>query len=141
MNAPHRTTARVRYGETDQMGVVYHANYIVYFELGRTELMRERGIEYAAMERAGLSLAVVEMGSRFLKPARYDETLVVETRLVEASGVRLRFEYSVRRDDGPDAGEVELCRGFTVLACVDRSGRPTRIPDPWRERIERVVAS
>ncbi len=139
MSAPHRTTTRVRYGETDQMGVVYHANYVVYFELGRTELMRDRGIEYAALEREGLSLAVVEMGGRFLKPAHYDETLVIETRLVAASGVRLRFEYVVLRDDGPGRDEAELCRGFTVLACVDRAGRPARIPGPWRERIERVV--
>lgn len=138
---PHRTTTRVRYGETDQMGIVYHANYVTYFELGRTELMRAQAVTYAEMEAAGFRLAVVEVGARYLRSARYDEVLTIETRLTRATRVQLRFEYRVR---GPAAAkDVEgplLCEGFTVLACVTEAGRPTRIPSPWREHIAAALS-
>lgn len=140
MNAPHRTHARVRYGETDQMGVVYHANYIVYFELGRTEFMRAHDVHYASMEQLGMRLAVVEVGVRYLRGARYDEDLAIETRLTEASGVRVRFEYRVLRSGPtPDAPEELLAEGFTVLACVNADGRPTRIQQPYKDRIIELV--
>lgn len=134
MAAIARTETRVRYAETDQMGVVYHANYVIYFEVGRTDFMRQHGMLYTEMEQAGMILAVVEMSARFKRSARYDEVLAVETRLAAASGVQVRFEYRVlrSRDDG---AEEELCTGFTVLACVNRAGRPTRFQSPWKERI------
>ena len=135
--APVRATTRVRFGETDQMGIVYHANYIVYFEIGRTEFMRQRGTPYAEMEASGLSLAVVGMDARFRKPARYDQVITIETLLVAATHVQLRFEYRIL---GPEAdGEPLLCEGHTVLACVDSRQRPTRIPSPWREQIDAAV--
>ncbi len=140
-SAPHRTTTRVRYGETDQMGIVYHANYISYFEIGRTECMRRLGVTYAEMEKEGFRLAVVEVSARYVRSARYDEVLTIETRLTDASAVRLRFDYRVL---GPSPADGEdgplLCDGFTVLACLSEEGRPTRIPSPWRERIGRLSA-
>ena len=135
MESVHRTQVRVRYGETDKMGLVYHANYIVYFELGRTELMRSRGVDYAEMERHGMSLAVIDVGVKYRRPARYDDLLTVETRLTEASGARVRFEYRVL------LGDELLTEGFTRLGCVDDDGRPTRIQSPWRERIRDMVAT
>ena len=131
----------MRYGETDQMGVVYHANYIVYFELGRTEFMRERGVHYAEMERAGMRLAVVETGVKHLRGARYDDLLIIETQLTEASGVRVRFEYRIVRTDDAPGGVVEtlIAEGFTVLGCVNAEGKPTRIQPPYRDRILELV--
>ncbi len=133
MAAVHRTTVRVRYAETDQMGVVYHANYVVYFEVGRTESMRALGLDYAEMERNGMILAVVDVAARFVKPAKYDDLLTVETALVSASAVRVRFEYRILR--GAGAGEETLCTGSTTLACVNREGRPVRFQSPWLERL------
>ncbi|MFH0946318.1 MAG: thioesterase family protein [Planctomycetota bacterium] len=139
--APARTELRVRYAETDQMGVVYHSNYVLYFEVGRTEFLRGSGVAYADMEREGVVLAVVDMGARFRRPARYDELLVIETRLVEATGVRVRFEYVVSRlDAAPEGGEeTVLCTGFTTLACVNSEGRLSRIQSPYREILEAAV--
>jgi len=129
----HRTRVRVRYGETDQMGVCYHGSYVAYVECGRTEFMRENGIHYRAMEEEGLALAVVELRLRYLRPARYDDEVLVETRLVEATGVQVRFEYHLFRLDG--AAETLLAEGHTLLACVGKDGRPRRITSPWKERI------
>ena len=130
--APHAVRVRPRYGEVDQMGVVYHAHYLVYFELGRTELMRELGADYAGIERRGLRLAVVEAGLRYLRPARYDEECLVETAVGEVGGARVRFDYVLR---GPD-GSV-LATGFTRLGCLDRDNRPTRLPTDTRAALLR----
>lgn len=138
MPVVHRTLVRVRYGETDQMGVVYHGSYVAYVECGRTELMREHGIHYRAMEDAGMALAVVDLGLRFVKPAKYDDELIIETRLVEASGVQVRFTYRILRQD--DGAETLLAEAHTGLACVNRQGRPMRIQSPFRERIQALVA-
>jgi len=127
--APHRTTFSVRYNETDQMGVVHHSQYVNYFELGRTEMMRAHGLEYAEMERRGVLLAVVDVALRHLKPARFGDELVVETRIAEVERVRVRFEYEVNR------GDEVLCRGHTVLACVGRDLVPFRIPEGDRARM------
>jgi acyl-CoA thioester hydrolase len=118
----------VRYGETDQMGLVYHANYFVYFELGRTELIRSRGVSYADLEAQGTRLPVLEAHARFHAAARYDDELLVETRLTDASAVRLRFEYAVRRA----ADGALLATGHTVLASVGPDGRPRRLPPAVR---------
>jgi len=126
------------------MGVVYHSNYVLYFEVGRTEFMRRHGVCYADMESAGMILAVIDMSARFFRPARYDELLIVETRLAEASGVRVRFEYRVLRSgpaSGPEEPEELLCAGSTTLACVNDEGRPARIRSPWKEQIESAVSA
>ncbi len=127
----------VRYHETDQMQVVHHAQYVNYFELGRTEMMRASGLDYADMERRGVLLAVIDVGLRHVKPARFGDELVIETRIVEVERVRVRFEYAVLR---AGATEELLCRGHTVLACVDRSLAPRRLPEPERARMAALVA-
>jgi len=123
--APTSTTrTRVRYGETDQMGVVYHANYFAYFEIGRTDLIRTFGVSYAELETQGVRLPVVDVTARFLEPARYDDELAIETTLADASFVRLRFEYRVLRE----SDRRLLATGHTVLASVGVDGRPRRLP-------------
>ena len=126
----------VRYHETDQMQIVHHAQYVNYFELGRTEMMRAHGLDYAEMERRGVLLAVVDVGLRYVKPARFGDELEIETRLTNVERVRVNFEYEVRRARGPaeTPGEL-LCRGHTLLACVDRSLVPRRLPAEDRERM------
>jgi acyl-CoA thioester hydrolase len=119
---------RVRYAETDQMGVAHHSSYLVWFEAGRTEFIRDRGRSYAQIEADGWLLVVVEVRCRYLRPARYDELLLIRTQLGQAGPATLAFDYEVvRRGDG----EV-LARGTTVHAAVDRTGRPRRIPDDVR---------
>ena len=128
----HWTHTRVRYGETDQMGVVYHANYLVYFELGRTELMRGLGLSYSDCERGGVKLPVVEAHVRFIDGARYDEELLVGTRITSVSAVRVRFDYVVK--SGQD--NRLLAAGHTVLASLGENGRPRRFPAEVRELLE-----
>ena len=123
LDAPHTTTIRVRYGETDRMGAVYYANYLAYFEVGRTEQLRAAGVRYRDLEEEGFRLAVVEAGVRYLSPARYDELITVTARLAARTTVRLRHEYEVRGEDGRRVAE-----GYTVLACLDDTGRPVRLP-------------
>src|ERR1700712_694027 len=90
------TQVRVRYAETDQMGVVYHANYLVWFEVGRVELIRQMGLDYKAMEREeGCGIAVVEVSCRYKAPARYDDVLVVKTRITGARGSVVKFGYEI----------------------------------------------
>jgi acyl-CoA thioester hydrolase len=126
----HETLTRVRYQETDQMGVVYHSNYLHFFEIGRTELMRDRGFPYADLERRGLSLAVVEACCRYRAPARYDDLLRIRTLIRRIRPVRITFEYEIRDDSD---GRV-LAEGHTEMACVGRDGRPKRLPEPFLER-------
>ena len=123
---------RVRYAETDQMGVVYYANYLVWFEVGRTDLLRGRGWSYREMEGDGISLPVVEAACQYRKPARYDDELEVQTTGVMLSPVRLRFDYRVVRP--VDAATV--AEGHTVHASLDRNGRPARLPARAREVFE-----
>jgi acyl-CoA thioester hydrolase len=127
------TTTRVRYPETDRMGVAHHTHFLVWFELGRTELMRELGCTYASLEEGeGLFFPVVSVGAEFRAPARYDEELAITTRIARAAGARVRFEYSVSRlEDG-----VALATGFTEHAAVNRKGRPIRLPESLRRRLE-----
>jgi acyl-CoA thioester hydrolase len=123
---------RVRYPETDRMGVVHHAAYFVWFELGRTELMRELGCDYASLEdREGLHFPLRRAASRYHAPARYDELLEVRTRLSEVSGARVSFEYDVcRAADG-----ARLASGSTEHAAVGADGRPRRLPAWLRARL------
>jgi acyl-CoA thioester hydrolase len=119
---------RVRYAETDQMGVVYYANYLVWFEVGRTDLLRQAGWTYRSMEADGFSLPVTEARCAYRKSARYDDELEIRTTGTLVSPVRLRFDYEVMR-----AGEhVVLADGHTVHASLDRAGRPCRLPDRIR---------
>lgn len=115
---------RVIYGDTDQMGVVYYANYLRYFELSRSDFFRALGGSYVELEKLGFGLPVVEATARYRAPARYDDCIVIEARLTELRRASLRFEYVVRREAD---GEV-LATGHTVHACVGAGGKPTGLP-------------
>jgi acyl-CoA thioester hydrolase len=119
-----RSAVTVRYAETDMMGVVYHANYLPWFEIGRTGLLKEIGIAYRDLEAAGYRLPVLELAAKYLRPARYDDVLEVTTVLREKPLVRIRLEYEIRR------GEELLATGTTTHAFVDREGGIVR-PPAW----------
>jgi acyl-CoA thioester hydrolase len=126
-----RCEIRVIYGDTDQMGVVYYANYLRWFEAGRTEFLRAKGISYSEFEaREKLILPVAEAGVKYLEGARYDDLVAVETSLAGARRASARFEYAVRR-----GGDL-LATGFTVHACVDGAGRVRRIPADFLARMK-----
>jgi acyl-CoA thioester hydrolase len=130
--APVRTATsvvRVRYAETDKMGIVYYAHYLVWFEIGRTDWLRETGWTYRAMEDEGLALPVIEAHCEYRAGARYDDELEIRTRARLVSAVRLAFDYDVVRR----ADAVVIATGHTVHAAVDRSGRPVRLPARVRE--------
>jgi acyl-CoA thioester hydrolase len=120
---------RVRYAETDKMGVVYYANYFVWFEVGRTDLLRALGWTYREMEQDGISLPVIEAHCDYHRPARYDDEMEVRTNGRMLSPIRMEFDYTVvRRDD-----QQVTASGRTVHAALDPSGRPRRLPDRIRQ--------
>jgi acyl-CoA thioester hydrolase len=119
----HDTQLRVRYSETDAMGLLHHANYINFFEIARTELFRAQGGDYREMEQRGYFLVVAQVQCHYKRPAMYDDLLTVRARLANWSAAKLEHEYEVRR------GEDLLATGRSVLACVDRSGQVQRITE------------
>ena len=130
-----RVRGWVRYPETDRRGVVYHGHYLVWFELGRTELMREIGTPYAGLEAEGLFMPVIEAGARYQSPVRYDEQVEVETTVQEVTGVCVRFSYKLFRP--PEADPV--ADGFTLHAAVNLQGSARRLPQPLRERLAALI--
>lgn len=119
------SVVRVRYAETDKMGIVYYANYLIWFEIGRTDWLRDTGWTYRSMEEDGIQLPVIEARCEYRQGARYDDEVEIRTRARKLSPVRVQFDYeAVRRADG-----AVLASGHTVHAAVDRSGRPVRMPD------------
>jgi acyl-CoA thioester hydrolase len=126
------TRLRVRYAETDKMGVVYYANYFVWFEVARTDLLRGLGWSYREMEHAGVSLPVIEARCEYKRPAKYDDEMDVRTTGRMLSPIRMQFDYEiVRVEDG-----VVAAAGHTVHAALDSTGRPCRLP----ERVAGVFA-
>jgi len=127
---------RVRYAETDQMGVVYHANYLVWFEVGRVEFIRQLGMDYKSMEQEeGALIAVVEATARYKAPARYDEELIVRTSLAGVRGPIVRFRYAiVRAEDG-----TVLCEGETTHIVVGRDMKRREMPARYAERFAAVL--
>ena len=123
------TTLRVRYAETDQMGVVYYANYLVWFEVARADLLRGLGWTYREMEAAGVFLPVIEAHCEYRRPARYDEQIEVRTQGRVCSPVRMEFSYDVVLTPANEIAAV----GRTVHAALGRDGRPCRLPDRIRE--------
>ena len=123
-----RHVVRVRFGETDLMGIVHHGTYISYFEVGRVEYMRRRGLDYNSWTELGIHLPVVEAFVRYRKTARFDEVLCVESRLTELTRVKVRFEYRLLRGGGDTATDELVAEGFTLLACVGDDHVPRRIP-------------
>jgi len=114
---------RVRYAETDRMGLLHHANYFVYFEIGRTELLRKRGLTYRDMEDAGQLLVIVDLGCKYKRPAYYDDMLTLRTTVERVTHVKIIHKYELLRD-----GKL-LAEGHSTLACVDREGRPRALPE------------
>ena len=117
-----RAQVTVRYAETDMMGVVYHGNYLPWFEIGRTTLLKELGLPYRELEDSGFRLPVLEVGAKYFRPAVYDDTLTIVTRMKEKPVLRIHLEYEVRR------GDELLATGHTVHAFIDITGKPVRPP-------------
>ena len=130
MPESHEIEVRVRYAETDRMGLLHHANYIVYFEMGRTELLRQSRVSYRELEDSGHLLVVVEVGCKFKKPAYYDDVLTIRTTVSRVTHVKVVHHYHVFRD-----GQL-LAEGHSTLACVDREGKPQALPDVIRARVD-----
>ena len=139
MPAPvHKTTCRVLYGDTDAAGVVYYANYLRYFEKGRTEYMRDLVLTYREIEDLGLLLPVIECYSRYKAPASYDDLLTIETSLSELKNVSCRFNYRIYKN-GSDNSLTLLAKGHTVHASVNREGRLTRLPAHVLEKLKKIL--
>lgn len=129
MSPSSSSTVRVRYAETDKMGVAYYANYFVWFEVARADLLRTLGWSYRDMEQAGVALPVIEAQCQYLRSARYDDELEVRTEGRMLSPARMEFTYQVVRR----ADDAVAASGRTVHAAVDPGGRPCRLPDRIRE--------
>lgn len=129
--AAHDLELRVRYSETDQMGVVYHANYLVWCEMGRTEFIRRCGVSYAEMEQGGISLAVSELSARYHAPARYDDLIRVRTNLDEVRSRMISFRYLISNA----VTDKRLVTAHTTLVSIDRSGKPVALPPDLRRRL------
>ncbi len=127
----HTTTLRVRYAETDQMGVVYYANYFVWFEVARAELLRAHGWNYREMEEAGVLLPVIEATCEYRRPTRYDDEVEVQTEARVSSAIRMEFLYDVTVKGQPGI----VATGRTAHAAVGTDGRPCRLPDRVREAL------
>jgi acyl-CoA thioester hydrolase len=126
----HDTTVRVRYAETDQMGVVYHANYLIWFEVGRVELMRAMGFEYKTMETEDdCHIVVAEAHCRYEKSARYDEVLRIRTRVTEWRNRIVKFSYEIFRD----LDDTLLATGYTTHVICGSNGRPKSLPAKYRD--------
>jgi len=125
----HQIQLRVRYSETDQMGVVYHGNYAPFFEMGRVEWLRNKGISYKSMEESGVMLPVVSLTMNYKKPARYDDLLTITTILKSQTSVKIDFDYEIHNEQ-----QELLTTGTSTLVFVDmKTGRPTLPPDYIKE--------
>jgi acyl-CoA thioester hydrolase len=123
------TSLRVRYAETDAMGVVYYGNYLTYFEDGRVAYLQQKGVPYSEMEAAGVYMPVAEAYCKYRAPARFEDELTVETSIGAAGRAKVRFDYLVKR------GDEVLAEGYTVHAARGRDGGPVRIPAAWAEKL------
>jgi acyl-CoA thioester hydrolase len=127
----NESRVRVRYVETDQMGVVYHSNYLIWFEIGRVELIRQMGLNYKQMEEEdGCGISVVDVHARYRAPARYDDELAIETRLLAARGAVIKFGYRILRVED----RVLLCEGETTHVCVGKDMKKRSLPPKYAER-------
>jgi acyl-CoA thioester hydrolase len=134
VSAVHYTRVRVRYADTDQMGFVYYANYLVWFEIARTEWLRETGWTYRDMEGEGVALPVIEAHCEYRQPARYDDEVRIATRASLMTPIRIRFDYELSIGENP----AITASGHTVHATIDREGRPCRLPSRLRDLLPRL---
>jgi acyl-CoA thioester hydrolase len=128
-----RAQVTVRYAETDMMGIVYHANYLPWFEVARTQLLREHGFPYRQLEADGYRLPVLEVSAKYLRPALYDDTLTIVATIRERPLLRIRIDYEIFRE------EELLVTGHSVHAFCDLKGRPTRPPAAFVARMNEVL--
>ena len=131
MSKINETKIKVRYAETDQMGVVHHSRYYPWFEVGRTELFSKCGKTYGDMEKSGVMMPLVETRCRYIIPAKYEDELTIVTKIKSLSGVKIEFEYDVIRD----SDNVKLAIGYTLMAFTDLEFKPVNLkkksPDFW----------
>jgi acyl-CoA thioester hydrolase len=120
----HKITIVPRYCETDQGGVIHHCVYPIYFEMGRTELLRANGVAYKDLERDGFNMVVAELHVKYRRPAFYDEQLELITECTKVTAAKIEHTYKLYR---PGLGLL-LCEGSSILACIDKNGKPTRVP-------------
>jgi acyl-CoA thioester hydrolase len=128
---PHQIEIRVTYADTDAMGIVYHANYLRWFEMGRTEFIRNLGIPYKKMEEAGIYLPVSEVFCKYLVAAKYDEVLKIETSVDFLRRASIQFVYRILRKED----ETEMVTGKTLHAFIDREGKIIRVPPLLKEKL------
>jgi acyl-CoA thioester hydrolase len=126
------TTFHIRYAETDAQGIVHHSSYIVYFEEGRSEYIRQRGSSYADFERSGFFLAVTEVHARYIKAARYDDEITVRCWVSKARSRSVIFEYEIVHTESGDT----LLTGRTHHICLDKAGNIRRIPEDWQQWVD-----
>lgn len=140
-NTVDETSVRVRYAETDAMGIVHHSQYIIWFEVGRSSFMRSTGLSYARIEEDGFCFRIADLGARYLAPAFYDEVITIRTWLSELHSRGLVFSYAIVRPGQPKAGKAEeiLVTGHTKLVCTDREGQVRRFPERFRELLQPLV--
>jgi acyl-CoA thioester hydrolase len=133
----HKTKIRVRYGETDQMGIVYHPNYYIYFEMGRSEFLRELGhMSYKDMEESGIMMPLIETHCKYILPAKYDDELIVETSVKNVTVVRMIFYYRLfRAEDG-----ILLAEGETSHAFVNKAGKPINLKKVNKQLFEKLCS-
>lgn len=134
-----RSEIRVRYAESDQMGVAYHANYLVWCEVGRTDLIRQLGMSYAEMEGRGVMLAVADAHLRYHASARYDDVVRIVTRLTGVRSRMVTFAYDLRRVDARGNDAERLASATTTLVSIDREGKPTALPPEMRDMLAAAV--
>lgn len=134
-----QTTVRVLYGDTDAGGVVYNANYLRYFEIGRTELMRNWVCSYSDIEKLGFVLPVTECWSRYKAPAFYDDLLTIDTTIAELTRFKCKFNYRICREDKETNRAKLLVKGYTVHAAITREGKLTRLPDNILDKMKKLT--
>ena len=128
----HTANINVRYAETDGMGVVYHANYLPWFEVARTELLKNHDLRYRDFETQGYLIPVLEASLKYHRPAKYDDDIAVTATIREKPGIRIRIEYEIRR------GEERLVTGHTLHTFIDRTGRPVRPPETFVKKMQQL---
>jgi acyl-CoA thioester hydrolase len=129
-----RSTVSVRYAETDMMGVVYHGSYLPWLEIGRTELLKAHGLPYRELEAQGFFLPVVDISLRYLRPAKYDDTVVVTTLLKDKPTLRIRMDYVLHR------GDDLIATASSLHVFIDRAGKPVRPPAAFASLMQRIFA-
>ena len=132
----HRTTYRVIYGDTDNMGQVYYGNYFRWFEIGRSEMFRSLGLPYKSVEDKGIFLPVSETHCKYSTPAKYDDIIVIETSLDTNVKGGIKFDYSIYAEDG----EKLLAKGYTKHACVNKAGKVVRPPEFIKDVMAKTVS-